>query len=96
MKVVPVIDRLAIANDVPSLESCASTISKAFSDPIIAEFNTRVQVRVISDPTTPVTSSGLPLLLISMREDGVGTMKYIRVHYMHAVTIKRFQTHFES
>ena len=88
MKVVPAIDRLAIANDVPFLESCASTISKAFSDPIIAEFNTRVQVRVMSDPTTTVTSSGLPLLLVSMREDGVGTMKYTQVY--HAVTIKKF------
>ena len=74
MKVVPVIDRLAIANDIPFLESCASTISKAFSDPIIAEFNTRVQVRVRSDPLTTVISSGLPLLIISMREDGVGTI----------------------
>ena len=75
MKVVPVTVRPDKANGVPSLDNCASTISKAFSDPIIAEFNTKVQVKVISDPTTTALATGFPLLLVSMRVDGVGTIQ---------------------
>ena len=58
------------ANGVPSLDSCAFTISKAFSDPTIAGFNTKVQVKVMSDPTTAAS-----LLVVSVREDGIGTAK---------------------
>ena len=75
MKVVPFTVRPDKANGVPSLDSCASTISKAFSDPKIAEFNTKVQVRVVSDPTTTTLATGLPSLPVSVRVDGVGAIQ---------------------
>ena len=103
VKVVPVIVALGKANVVSSLDSCTSTISKAFSDPNITEFNTKVQMKVTLDPTTAKAAS---LLVVSVREDGVGTTRILQAH-MHALilynihdhsyrTITDFDTHFES
>ena len=85
MKVVSVTVMPGRANGVPSLDSCAFTISKAFSDPTIAGFNTKVQVKVMSDPTTAAS-----LLVVSVREDGVGTAKintHIVIYYYYILTI---------
>ena len=70
MKVVLVIVRPVKVSGIPSLDSCASTISKERSDTTIAEFNIIVHVKVMPDPT--VTISEVPLL-VSVREDGGGT-----------------------
>lgn len=71
VKVVPVTVMLGKANEVPSLDSCTFTINKAFSDLVITEFNINVQMKVTSDPTTACAAS---LLVVSVREDGVGTI----------------------
>ena len=77
---MPVTVTLDKANGVLSLDSCASTISKSFSFPIITGFSTTVQVKVTPDPTATLTS----LSVVSEREDGVGTIKEInRSHNMH-------------
>lgn len=70
MKVVPVTDMVRSLSRDPSLDSSISTISNERSEATIAEFSTKVQVKVISSPT--VTMSEMPLL-VSTREDGVGT-----------------------
>ena len=82
MKVVPVTGEIVgLLSGVPSLNSCTFTISNERSDATIAEFNTKVQIKVISDPS--ITMLALPLLLVKMREDGVGTMQA----YLHTIII---------
>ena len=76
VKVVPVTVTRGKANEVPSLDSCTSTINKAFSDPVIAEFNTKMQMKVTSDSTTACAAA---LLVVSVREDGVGTIIQTRM-----------------
>ena len=60
---------------VPSLESCVSTISNKISEATIAEFNSKVQVKVTSEPRTG-RELGLELwsLLTSVMDDGLGTL----------------------
>ena len=70
MKVVSVTVRLVKVSRVSSLDSCASTISNERSGTTIAESNTKVKVKVVSDPT--ITISVVPLLVI-IRDDGGGT-----------------------
>ena len=55
---------------VPSLDSCASTISKKISEATIAEFNSKVQVKVTLEPRS---KRELWSLIIKVMEDGVGT-----------------------
>ena len=81
MKVVPVSVRPGNVNGVRSLNSYAATISKAFPDPIIMEFNTKLQVKVMSDPTTTAS-----LLAVSVREDEVGTTN-IQAYNIMSLTI---------
>ena len=95
MKVVPVADDIVgLLSGIPSLNSCTSTISKGRSVATIAKFNSKVQVKVTSDPT--ITTLVLPLLLVKMREDGVGTMQA----HLHTIIIMNnnqiINTHFES
>ena len=51
MKVVPVTVGPVRVSGVPSLESCASTISNEISDAAIAELSIKVQVKVTLVPT---------------------------------------------
>ena len=94
MRVVPVIgDVDRSLSGVPSLNSCTSTISNERSDANIAEFNSKAQVKVTSNPTIKMLA--LPLLLVKMREDGVGTMQA----HLHTIIIMSnnqiINTHFE-
>ena len=75
---------------VPSLDSCASTVSSERSDATITELNTKVQVKVTPVPT--VTMSELPLL-VSIREEGVGTIQ--TQIYNNINSDQYFNTHFE-
>ena len=95
MKVVPVAgDTVELLNGIPSLDNCTSTISNDRSDStIIAEFNSKVQVKVMSSPIVTMSKS---LLLANTREDGVGTIQ----NFMHSMIIIKifiviFVTHFE-
>ena len=75
MKVVPdAVDPVRVSG-VPSLESCADTINNKISEATIAEFNSKVQVKVTSEPRTE-REVGLELrsLLTSVMEDGPGTI----------------------
>ena len=56
---------------VPSLDSCASTISKKISEAKMAEFNSKVHVKVMSEPRIGRELELWPLL--SVIEDGMGT-----------------------
>ena len=94
MRVVPVIGDIdGLLSGVPSLNSCTSTISNERSDANIAEFNSKAQVKVTSNPTITM----LALSLLKMREDGVGTMQA----YLHTIIIMSnnqsliINTHFE-
>ena len=70
VKVVPLTVGLVRVSGVPSLNSCASTVSNETSDATIAELSIKVQVKVIPVPT--ITMSEL-LLLVSISEEGGGT-----------------------
>ena len=70
MKVVPVTVGPVRASGVPSLDSCASTISKERSDSIIAGPNSTVQDTVTVDPTSWMVLTGILMMVI---EDGAGT-----------------------
>ena len=65
-------DIVELLSGSPFLDSCTSTISNETSEATIAKLNTKVQVKVMPVPT--VTMSEL-LLLVSVREDGVGTIQ---------------------
>ena len=74
MKVVSLIVDPVRVSGVPSLDSCVSTINKKISEATIAEFNSKVQVKVTSEPRIG-RELGLELrsLLTSVMEDGLGT-----------------------
>ena len=64
------------SSGVPSLSSCASTINKKISEGTRAEFNSKVQIKVISEPRVRrrlVLELCSPL--INVIEDGVGTLQ---------------------
>ena len=71
MKVVPVTVGPVRVSGVPSLESCASTISNEISDATIAKLSIKVQVKVTLVPIVTM----LERLLVIIREDGVGTVQ---------------------
>ena len=70
MNIVPVTVRSVRVSGVPSLDSCTSIISSERSDSTIAEFNSTVQKKVMSDPIMNFGS-----LVFSVIEAGVGTTK---------------------
>ena len=74
MKVVSLIVGSVRASGVPSFESCVSTISNKISEATTAEFNSKVQVKVTSEPRIG-RELGLELwsLLTSVMKDGLGT-----------------------
>ena len=74
MKVVLLTVGPVRARGVPSLDSCASTISNETSDSTIAELSIKVQVKATPVPT--ITMSELPLL-VKISEEGGGTMQTI-------------------
>ena len=77
MKVVPVTgDIVGLLSEAPSLDSCTSTISSERSDSTIAEFNSKVQIKVISFPIVTMSE-----LLANMREDRGGTIQ----KFMHSM-----------
>ena len=60
---------------VPSLSSCASTINKKISEGATAEFSSKVQIKVISEPRVwRKLVRELRSPLISEMEDGMGTL----------------------
>ena len=69
LKVVPVTIGPARVSGVPSLDSCASTISNESSESNIAESNSTVQVTVIEDPLETMLS-----LLVTATDCGSGTV----------------------
>ena len=92
---MPLTVGLVRVSGVPSLNSCASTVSNETSDATIAELSIKVQVKVTPVPT--ITMSEL-LLLVSMSEEGGGTT-YNNYHYEHAALVGvhfSINTHFES
>ena len=75
MKVVPVTVRPVIVSGVPSLDSCASTVSNERSDSTIAGSNSTVQMRVTSDPSGWI---GLTGSLEILTESGVDTLRGLK------------------
>ena len=69
MKVVPDLSGLDRFSGVPSLDSCASTMSSRRSVSTNAEFNTKVQVMT----TVDISSTGLGGLLVMDTEAGEET-----------------------
>ena len=72
MKVVPVTVGPVRTSGVPSLDSCASTISNERSECNTAGPNSIVQVRVTSDPSGRIGPTGS---LAKLMESGVGTSR---------------------
>ena len=77
MNVVPVTVRLDRFPMLPSLNSCADTISNDSSDSITAGPNSTVQVTVIAEPLRII----LPLLLVTVTDRGSGTAKKKSILY---------------
>ena len=62
------------ASGVPSLSSYVSTINKKISEGTRAEFNSKVQIKVLSEPRVRRLALELCSPLINVMEDGVGTL----------------------
>jgi hypothetical protein len=75
VKVVSLIVGSVRVSGVPSLNSCVFTVNNKISETTTAEFNSKVQVKVTSEPRIG-RELGLKLwsLLTSVMEDGVGTL----------------------
>ena len=69
MKVVPVTVGPVIVSGVPSLDSCASTISNERSASITPSLITKEQITVALDSRR----TGLGGILVTVMEDGAGT-----------------------
>ena len=69
MKVVPVTVRPVIASGVPSLDSCASTISNERSESITPSLISTEQITVTLDSRR----TGLAGILVTVIDDGAGT-----------------------
>ena len=99
MKVVPVTIGPVRTSRVPSLDSCASTVTRKISEPNIAEFNITVQVSITLDP---IIRMGLTISLVNVTEDGLGTIQRkiiykIKVHLeLDYYSMSILRTYFES
>ena len=65
---------------VPFLNSCASTVSKKISEATTAGFNSKVHAKVTLEPRIG-RDIEVWSLLVSVMEDGVGTLDIIRRKY---------------
>jgi hypothetical protein len=75
VKVVSLIEGPVRVSGVPYLNSSVSTINTKISEATIAEFNSKVQVKVTSEPRIGREFClKLWSLLTSVMEDGVGTL----------------------
>ena len=82
MKVVPATVGPVKVSGVPSLDSCASTISTERSDSTTDGPNSTAQVRLTSDPTGQM---GFGLLLVRFTEIEVGTRGVYMCLYMYTL-----------
>ena len=85
MKVVSLIVGSVRVSGVLSLSSCVSTINNKISEATTAEFNSKVQVKVTSEPRIGRELIGLELrsLLTSVMEDGLGTLSKLNNNYIY-------------